>query len=148
MTPLKVLCLAVGFGLFMSLPARAQISPLPSLVRVVSTSEVVTVATGGLNNLSGRQMTKFLNQIEKVREKIQVDWSSPKGWKGGTEVRLEYRTADSSTAQAVYEHNEHSKPGLHVASFVLPGDSPLSAWRVRLIQGNRLLDEKSSGTWK
>lgn len=132
-----------------SVSARAERTPPARLLRVASTSEVANVAAQGLNSLSGRNMTKFLDQIERIQEVIRVTWEVPRGGsKSQTDVQLEYFTASSPDAQALRERHDETTTGRHETKFRVPLGSPVTAWRVRLVQDGRILDEKSSGTWK
>jgi hypothetical protein len=131
------------------LNARAEKAPPARILRVASTTEVARVAAQGLNNLSGRSMTKFLDQIERVQEVIRVSWDAPRGgWTGRTDVQLDYITSDSSDARGLRERHDRTTAGRHEAVFTIPIGAPVTAWSVRLLQGGRVLDEKSSGTWK
>ena len=122
---------------------------LASITKVISTSEVATVSAQGVNNLAGRQMSKFLDQLVRVQEKLQVAWTAPeKSWSGLSEVRLDYRAAGSSDTHALVQRYESTRAGRHLSTFTIPVGSTLEAWRVSLRQQEKIIDQKSSGNWK
>jgi hypothetical protein len=129
--------------------AMAQPSAKPTIVRVASTSEVAVATSQPVNSLIGRQMPKFVDQVDVVREKIEVAWEAPRGSPAGrTEIRLQYRTPDSAEVLTIQDQQGETRPGRHLTTFALPPGVRVSAWRVQLGRGGRVLDEKTSGSWR
>ncbi len=124
-------------------------APEAIILRVATTTEVAVVTAGGTGSLLGRQMPKFMDDIEQVQERVSVNWDAPRGgWSGPTEVRLDFRVVDEEQPRVLSQRYEETRVGRHTSVFAIPSGLTPTAIRVRLFQEGRAVDERASGSWK
>ena len=131
--------------------AHAQQSADVRIMAITATTEVAQVASG-VNSLAPRRLTKFVGSAARPAAAVlEVRWQAPRtGVPRGTVARLDYRQAGQPGQRLMEESLESGATGERETRFVIPLEpgGRVSSWRVRIVQGARVLSERTSSSWR
>jgi len=106
-------------------------------------------------NIVGRNYTKFLgSEPVLARERYDVYWEPPAGGvEAGARMVFEYRREFEEDVQSITRRFALAINARHKTTFVVEPDpihhyGRVIEWRVRLVQGGRVLAEESSANWR
>ncbi len=145
--------LLLGLLLLVAWSGRAQ-AQNPADVRIVAiaaTTEVARAASD-VNSLTPRRLTKFVSSAERPATAVlDVRWQAPRaGVPADTVARLDYRRAGQPGLSLLEERLEAGASGERTTRFAIPLEpgGRVSSWRVRIVQGARVLSERTSSSWR
>lgn len=102
-----------------------------------------------------RQLTKFFDDVRWPGEVIyDAHWEAPAtGLAGPVSVMMAYRLAGSRDVQRLIVRYPDGASGRQIARFRIDEDQirqsgAVTAWRIELRQGDRVLDERITGRWR
>lgn len=151
--PLRCAASLLGILLAGAQQAAAQGSGEARILRVTATTEVA-VAEMATDNLGGVRLTKFVEDSREAPQAVLVvAWRAPRsGLPAGAIVRLDYRRDNAPDLRTKDLRVDEPVTGERVTRFSLPlpadGAGRISAWRVQVLHGGRVLDEKTSASWR
>ncbi len=130
--------------------ASAQVEA--RFVRIQATTDVVLVKST-FKSREPMRLDKFTSPGRRIGEAVLlVDWQPARALPAGATVRFEYLRAGSDQVEKEERVYDQAITGLQQERFgVLIGDARrdrVSAWRIQLIQGGRILDERKSAAWR
>ena len=133
--------------------AQAQEGAEARIIAVHPTTDVAVVRST-FNSLETRRLPKFSPEGRSVKQAVLVvDWQTARALPAGSQVRFSYRQAGSDDVVKQLEER-HARPvtGRQRARFAVPQLDPaadrVTAWRVQIVQGGRVLDERFSAAWR
>ncbi|MCZ7592956.1 MAG: hypothetical protein M5U15_12840 [Kiritimatiellae bacterium] len=135
-----------------ALPTFAQV-PGSARVLEIQTTTGVTRAESGLRTLGGARMTKFLEDgVEVPAAVLAVAWSQQPGLApGNLSLRLDYKMDDRPEIQTLSRTLAPTARGRQVSRFEIPlsvrSGYRVSAWRLQLRAGERVIEEYKSAAW-
>lgn len=117
--------------------------------------EVAGSAGGAGTSLLTSRLPKFTGRPARPdKEVFHVYWTpSPEGLAAGTLVTFEYRQERDDRVRFLSIKYPFTVEGQRKAVFEIAGAAlrvggRVSAWRVRVVRGGRVLAQRSSGSWK
>ena len=119
--------------------------------RIVGVEEKTeTQAAPVVNHLRSRQLPKFVEGLENELTRFEIDWESTSAERPPLSVQLHYRTEARRDAPiaVLTRPFERIEAGRRQTSITLPAGKRAAAWRVRILQGDRVLAERTSSTWE
>lgn len=125
------------------IPARAA--------RIVGVEEKAEgQAAPVVNHLRNRHMPKFADGLESEITRFEIDWETTAADRPPLSIQLHYRTDARRDAPITVLTKPYEKieAGRRQTSLSLPAGKRAAAWRVRVLQGQRVLAERASATWE
>lgn len=103
-----------------------------------------------INHLRNRHMPKFADGLESEITRFEIDWETAAGDRPPLAIQLHYRTEARRDAPITVLTKPYDKieAGRRQTSLSLPAGKRAAAWRVRVMQGQRVLAERASATWE
>jgi hypothetical protein len=103
-----------------------------------------------INHLRSRQLPKFAESLESEITRFEIDWETAAGDRPPLAIQLHYRTEARRDAPITVLTRPYDKieAGRRQTSLSLPAGKRAAAWRVRILQGQRVLAERASATWE
>lgn len=102
-----------------------------------------------------RQLTKFMDEVSWPGEVVyDAHWEAPAaGMAGPVTMVMAYRQADHAEPRRLVVQYPEGVRGRQIARFRIREEQvrqwgAVTAWHIQLRQGNRVLDERSTGRWR
>ena len=103
-----------------------------------------------VNHLRSRHLPKFSDGLESEITRFEIDWETSAADRPPLAIQLHYRTEARRDAPITVLTRPYDKveAGRRQTSVSLPAGKRVAAWRVRVMQGQRVLAERASATWE
>jgi hypothetical protein len=118
--------------------------------RIVGVQEMTQVQPAPtVNSMEVRRIPKFVDRLETEVTRFEVEWEATAEDAAPLVVQFQFRAQARSDAPitSLRQPYERIEAGRRLTKFTLPSGQRVAAWRVRLVQGQRVLAERVSATW-
>lgn len=132
--------------------AWAQAAGTARIVAVHPTTDVAMVRST-FSPLATKRLPKFAPEGRRVKRAVLlVDWQTGGALPADSLVRFSYRQAGHDAVKQQEERHPRPVTGLQQVRFAVPQLDPavdrVIAWRVQILSGGRVLDERFSAAWR
>jgi len=133
--------------------ARAAEALRLRIVDVTTTTVVMSVSAPN-QNMDGVRLRKFVPETQPAwMAVLRATWEADKRFPvPGALVSLQYRLNEDPAARTIERREDQPVSGRRTTKFVIPlgaqAEHRVTAWRLQLIQGGRVIDERRSASWR
>lgn len=153
---MKLIPVLIGSLTLLAAAVQPAVAQVPGSARVVEiqTTTGVTRVESGLRTLGGARITKFLEAgVEVPSAVLAVIWLQQPGLApGNLELRLDYKMDGQPDILTMSHALSPTARGRQTTRFEIPLSSRtgyrVTAWRLQLRAGERLIEEYKSAAWK
>lgn len=138
---------------FLARTAEAVESPRLRIVDLTTTTEVMAVAAP-MPSLGGTQLRKFTPEtVPAWMAVVGVTWETIGGGTvPGARLLFQYKINNEPATRSIEARVERAAAGRRSQRFAVPlgmaAENRVTAWRLQLVQGGRVIDERRSASWK